>query len=117
MAAALGDHFPDKLLVAVSPLDEPTLKIHLDALLQAEILRVRHVAGQKMYAFTHPLIKECAYTSLARSRRRQIHASIAATLETQLPEMLEQEPALLVRHLEAAGLREKARRVRETRRF
>jgi class 3 adenylate cyclase/tetratricopeptide (TPR) repeat protein len=43
-----------------------------------------------------------------RSRRQQLHARIAATLEDRFPEIVAAQPALLAHHCEAAGLGEKA---------
>jgi hypothetical protein len=49
-----------------------------------------------------------AYGTLLRSRRRQLHARVAATLEDQFPEIVVAQPALLARHCAEAELAEKA---------
>jgi hypothetical protein len=43
-----------------------------------------------------------------RSRRQQLHASIAVTIEGRFPEIVAAQPALLAHHCEEAGLVEKA---------
>ena len=53
-------------------------------------------------------MQEAAYGTLLRSRRRQLHARIAATLEDQFPEIVATQTALLARHCAEAGLAEKA---------
>jgi len=45
---------------------------------------------------------------LLRSRRQQIHARIAVTLEDQFPDIVAAQPALLALHCAEAGLVEKA---------
>src|SRR5215468_5009222 len=53
-------------------------------------------------------VPSAAYGTLLHSRRQQLHASIAATLEEQFPEIVAAQPALLARHCAEAGLAEKA---------
>ncbi len=50
------------------------------------------------------LVQAAAYDSLLASRRRQIHARVAAALEASA----ESEPSVRARHFSAAGLAEKA---------
>jgi hypothetical protein len=54
------------------------------------------------------LVRDAAYESLLRSRRRDLHARIAEVLEARLPDRAEREPELLARHCAEAGLAEKA---------
>jgi tetratricopeptide (TPR) repeat protein len=53
-------------------------------------------------------VRDAAYSTLLRSRRQQLHARIAATLEDQFPEIVTAQPALLAQHYAEAGLTEKA---------
>ena len=53
-------------------------------------------------------MQDAAYGTLLRSRRQQLHARIAATLEDRFPEIVLAQPALLAQHCAAAGLAEKA---------
>ena len=62
------------------------------------------VAPEATYAFKHALVQDTAYQSLLKSRRQQIHAIIASTLEAQFPEVAEVEPETLAHHYTAAGL-------------
>ncbi len=48
------------------------------------------------------------YQSLLKSRRHQIHAKIASTLEAQFPEIAETEPETLAHHYTAAELADQA---------
>ena len=47
------------------------------------------------YIFKHALVQDAAYGTLLRSRRQQLHARIAATLEERFPEIVLAQPALL----------------------
>jgi tetratricopeptide (TPR) repeat protein len=53
-------------------------------------------------------VQDAAYSTLLRSRRQQLHAHIAATLEGRFPEIVAAQPALLAHHCTEAGLTEKA---------
>jgi tetratricopeptide (TPR) repeat protein len=53
-------------------------------------------------------VQDAAYSTLLRSRRQQLHARIATTLEQKFPEIVAAQPALLAHHCAEAGLAEKA---------
>ena len=56
-------------------------------------------------------MQDAAYGTLLREPRRALHARIAETLESQFPEIAENQPELLARHCTEAGLIEKAARL------
>ena len=60
------------------------------------------------YIFKHALVRDAAYSSLLKSRRRQLHARIAEALEAQFAQVAETEPDVLARHWAEAGVAEKA---------
>jgi tetratricopeptide (TPR) repeat protein len=60
------------------------------------------------YTFKHALVQDAAHSTLLRARRQQLHARIAETLETQFPEVVTAQPALMAQHCTEAGLSEKA---------
>src|SRR5204862_4309734 len=60
------------------------------------------------YFFKHVLVRDAAYSTLLREPRRALHARIAETLESQFPEISENQPELLARHCTDAGQIEKA---------
>ena len=55
------------------------------------------------YTFKHALVRDAAYESLLKSRRRQLHARIAAVLEERFPETAGTAPELLAHHWAKAG--------------
>jgi predicted ATPase len=53
-------------------------------------------------------VRDAAYESLLKSRRKQLHAGIARALEERFPVIAEAEPGVLARHCSEAGLVDKA---------
>ena len=106
--AAIGREFGTELLASVADLAEPQLGEALDRLTNSGLLLVRGTPPQSTYIFKHALVQDAAYGTLLHSRRRQLHASIAATLEDRFPEIVLAQPALLARHCAAAELAEQA---------
>ena len=76
--------------------------------LSSGLLFRQGVPPQATYLFKHALVQDAAYGTLLRSRRQQIHARIATTLENQFPDLAAAQPQLLAQHCAVAGLNEKA---------
>ena len=76
--------------------------------MNAELVIRRGTPPDAEYTFKHALVQDAAYSTLLRSRRKQIHARVALTVESQFPEIVTAHPALLARHCAEAGLTEKA---------
>jgi tetratricopeptide (TPR) repeat protein len=108
VGAALGRQFSHELIAAVAPMSEPQLEDALAQLVGAELIYRRGTPPNAEYTFKHALVQDAAYGTLLRSRRQQLHAHIAATLEDRFPEIVAAQPALLAQHCEEAGLTEKA---------
>jgi tetratricopeptide (TPR) repeat protein len=108
IGAALGRSFSHELISAVAQTPQQQLDDALAQLVSAELIFRRGMAPDAEYTFKHALVQEAAYGTLLRSRRQQLHARIAATLEDQFPEIVVAQPALLARHCAEAGLAEKA---------
>lgn len=104
IGACIGRTFQHRLLAAVAGDDAAMLNDDLQALEQSGLVSRRGVAPDATYVFNHALVQDAAYQSLLKSRRRRIHANIAATLEEQFPEIAEIEPDTLAHHYTAAGL-------------
>ncbi len=108
IGAALGRQFSHELIGAVAALPQPRLDDALAQLVGAELIYRRGTPPDAEYTFKHALVQEPAYGTLLRSRRQQLHARIAATLEGQFPEIVAAQPALLAHHCTEAGQNEKA---------
>jgi predicted ATPase len=108
IGAALGRQFSHDLITAVARMPPTQLDGALAQLVGAELIYRRGTAPDAEYTFKHALVQDAAYGTLLRSRRQQLHAHIAATLEDRFPEIVAAQPALLAHHCEEAGLAEKA---------
>lgn len=108
LAACLGREFKHRLLAAVSLMPEAELAAALDRLMAAELLFRHGVPPEASYVFKHALVRDAAYATLLKSRRRQHHARIAKVLAARFPETVEAQPELLAHHLAEAGLTEPA---------
>ena len=108
IGAALGRQFSHELISAVAAMPRQQLDDALAQLVHAELIFRRGTPPDAEYTFKHALVQDAAYGTLLRSRRQQLHARIAATLEDHFPEIVAAQPALLARHCAEAGLAEKA---------
>jgi class 3 adenylate cyclase/tetratricopeptide (TPR) repeat protein len=108
IGAALGRQFSHELIAAVAPMPSAQLDDALVQLVNAELIYRRGTPPNAEYTFKHALVQDAAYGTLLRSRRRQLHAHIAATLEARFPDIAAAQPALLARHCAEAGLAETA---------
>jgi class 3 adenylate cyclase/predicted ATPase len=108
IGACIGREFPHTLLAAVAPLGAAELVQALDQLGRAELVFRRGTPPEAAYSFKHALVRDAAYQSLLKSRRQQLHATIATALEQHFPETATTEPEVLARHCSEGGLVEKA---------
>jgi class 3 adenylate cyclase/predicted ATPase len=108
IGAALGRQFSHELIAAVARMPPAQLDDALAQLVGAELIYRRGAPPDAEYTFKHALVQDAAYSTLLRSRRQQLHARIAATLEGHFAEIVASQPALLARHCEEAGRAEKA---------
>jgi class 3 adenylate cyclase/predicted ATPase len=108
IGAAIGREFSHTLLAAVVGRQDAALQSALDRLVAAGLLFRQGVLLQASYLFKHALVQDAAYGTLLREPRRSLHARIAATLESEFPEVAESQPELLARHYSEAGIIEKS---------
>jgi class 3 adenylate cyclase/tetratricopeptide (TPR) repeat protein len=108
IGAALGRQFSHELIAGVASMPPQQLDDALAQLVDAELIYRRGTPPDAEYTFKHALVQDVAYSTLLRSRRQQLHARIAATLEDRFPETVAAQPTLLAHHCEEAGLAEKA---------
>jgi class 3 adenylate cyclase/tetratricopeptide (TPR) repeat protein len=103
-AAVIGREFSFPLLAAVAAHRGAALETALVQLAREEVIRERTTPSQRSYTFKHALLRDAAYTTLPRSKRRELHAGIARVLEEQFCEIAEHQPEVLAHHFTAAGL-------------
>ncbi|HKU94301.1 MAG TPA: AAA family ATPase [Vineibacter sp.] len=103
VAAVVGEEFAPDLLAAVAARHEQDLRVHLGRLVDADILVVTGTAATPAFRFRHGLIRDAAYGSLLRSRRRDLHERIATTIAAMFHSLAQTRPEVIARHLAAAG--------------
>jgi predicted ATPase/class 3 adenylate cyclase len=108
LAAVIGREFSYDLLSAIAPMEGARLTDALHRLVDAELISQLIFAADPSYSFMHAMIREAAYESLLRSKRRQYHAELARVLEEKFPEIIQSNPELVASHYTSAGLAEMA---------
>jgi class 3 adenylate cyclase/predicted ATPase len=108
IGATLGRSFSHELISAVAQMPPQKLDDALEQLVAAELIFRRGTPPDAEYTFKHALVQDAAYSTLLRARRQQLHARITETLETQFPEVVTAQPALMAQHCTEASLSEKA---------
>jgi tetratricopeptide (TPR) repeat protein len=99
IGAAIGREFSHALLAVVARKREAELGSALDRLIAAGLLFPQGVPPHATYLFKHALVQDAAYGTLLRERRRQLHADIAAAIESHFPEAVRDRPELIAMHL------------------
>ncbi|MGB3312600.1 MAG: BTAD domain-containing putative transcriptional regulator [Nodosilinea sp.] len=105
LAAAVGRSFTLGVLHQASGEDEDAIVDALDELWQYRIIREQ---GGDTYDFSHDKLREVAYDSISRPKRRLLHRRIAQALETLQAQGLDAVSAQVAAHYEKAGLFSKA---------
>jgi class 3 adenylate cyclase/predicted ATPase len=103
IGAVLGREFAYELIEPVAQRPERELQAALDRLGDAGLLFCRGTAPHASYLFKHALVQDAAYSTLLRGRRQELHARVAAGLETHFTDLAERQPELLAHHLTSAG--------------
>ena len=108
IGAVIGREFSHALLASVARKPEAELHSALERLIEAGLLFRQGMSPHATYLFKHALVQDAAYGTLLRETRRMLHARIAEMLESQFADIAENQPELLARHCQEAGLIEKA---------
>lgn len=103
-AACIGRAFDHRLLANISPLPETELTTALGGLIKAELIYRRGLPPEATYLFKHALVRDAAYESLLKERRRGIHTKILAALENDV----DIAPEVLAVHAESSRQIERA---------
>ncbi|MFQ3622580.1 MAG: AAA family ATPase, partial [Acetobacteraceae bacterium] len=102
VAAVIGREFGVALLARVLEVPEEAVAAAVDALVGAGLVHECAAEGAT-HAFRHALVRDAAYQSMLRARRRTVHARVAGLLLAEFPALVEARPELPAQHLEAAG--------------
>lgn len=108
LASVIGREFTYPLLQAISSLPPERLHADMLALERSGLIFAEQGGASARYAFNHALIREAAYETLLRSRRRELHALTAEVLEHRFPQTASEAPELVAHHWSEAGQPERA---------
>ena len=98
VAAVIGKDVPLSLLRTVAALPEVPLGEGLDELVRLEFLLPLDVGGDSAYTFKHALTHEVAYSSVAATERRALHARIVSAIESMAGDRLAEQTERLAHH-------------------
>ncbi|MDY7080666.1 MAG: BTAD domain-containing putative transcriptional regulator [Chloroflexota bacterium] len=101
LVAVIGDEFDFALLQHAGQMEENSLLIALDELLEVGLLVEPRTTGRSEFALAHSRYGEVAYNVLPQARRRRLHRQVANALEATAPDMALAAPAL-AHHFEQA---------------
>lgn len=101
MAAAIGRDFSVTLLERIAGRDRAAIDVAL-VRLEASGVVIAVPTMPSTYRFKHALVRDTAYESLPRTRRRKLHLALAETLRDQLADEAEAEPQIVARHFALA---------------
>ncbi|WP_395707928.1 AAA family ATPase [Reyranella sp.] len=108
IAAVIGDDFSLPLLAAVAARPVGDLSPLLDRLVAADVLSVKETSAGNVMTFRHSLIRDSAYETLLRSRRRDLHERAADIILEAFQAMATAHPEIIARHYSAAARNDRA---------
>ena len=103
IGAVIGREFSFELLRAVTVTPEVVLHAALDRLVSSELVYRRCTSALTTYVFKHVLVRDAAEGTLLRSRRQELHETIARATEQGFPEIVEAQPELIAHHYREAN--------------
>ncbi len=109
-ASVIGREFKCRVVSRVASMDD--VRLHLDAISDADLIREKATDSELEYRFKHALTQEVAYDGLLNSERRMLHARVAAALEEVFSDRLGEHTETLAHHYERSGLIAEAVRYR-----
>jgi predicted ATPase/class 3 adenylate cyclase len=107
-ASIIGREFSYELIEAVSLVSQATLLADLGRLVQSDLLEQHGAPPHSRYIFKHALIRDAAFQSVLKSRKRELHQRIAEMLTSRFPEVVNTEPELLAHHYTEANVADRA---------
>ena len=107
-ASIIGREFSYELIKAVSSTSHAMLQADLERLVHADLLGQHGAPPQSRYTFKHALIRDAAFQTVLKARRRELHKRIANEIASGFPEVVEREPELLAHHYTEAEVIDRA---------
>ncbi len=107
-ASIIGPEFSFELVDALVALERPLLAAALERLAESEMIVQRGEPPNAIYSFKHALLRDAAYQTVLKSRKRDLHRRVAETLESRFADVVQSEPEVLAHHYTEAGVTERA---------
>jgi len=85
IGSVIGSEFSYELLHAVHPIAQADLQTALRSLADADLLYLRGIVPDAAYQFKHALIRDAAYEALLKTRRKELHLTVARTIDEKFP--------------------------------
>jgi len=108
IASVIGREFSFSLLASIADIAEDRLHEGLESLVLSGLLVRQSSSGQEAFSFRHGLLHEVTYQTLLLRRRRELHRRIAVALASLDQGMSLQQPEVVARHFDEAGLLDRA---------
>ena len=108
IAAVIGRGFSYTLLREIAGKPDDVLGAALDRVVESELISATGVRSEATYVFKHVMVRDTAYSSLLKSRRRELHGAVARALTEKFASRAEAEPEVLAYHLTEAAQSEPA---------
>jgi predicted ATPase len=104
IGAAIGREFSNELITAIARKPETELRTALDRLIEAGLVFSHGVLPHMTFLFKHALVRDAAYSTLLRERRRELHRQIVWALQQDFPELVLSQPEMLAHHSAESGM-------------
>ena len=98
IASVVGRSFSPFLVGAVSGIRGAALPAYLERLLSSGLAYRRHTPRGENFEFKHPLVRDAAYESLLRPRRRALHAAVFAAMQEDVDDRADEYANELAGH-------------------
>lgn len=108
IGAVIGRDFTIEALIDVVEKSEDLIRSDVEALLASGLVVQRDRSQASQYSFKHALVHDAAYSTILRTRRREIHSRIIDILERQLGEESLERVDTLAHHAYLGGIWDKA---------
>lgn len=103
IGATIGREFPFRLIAAVAGDTETAVLDDLERLVDSGLLLQNGIPPDASYTFKHALVRDAAYTTMLKERRRELHRRVADALQRHQLGIAQTQPELLAHHLTEAG--------------
>lgn len=104
MGAVIGREFDHDVLSKAMGVAPAKLEEALPWLVEAELVYEIARGGPRRYVFRHALVRDAAYDSLPKRRRKELHRQLAEGIQAKFPGLAQAKPELVAQHYAGAGL-------------